>query len=153
MRYLIRAIKYFIKFSILCALIITALVMIGAVEGDINSIFEDGIRSIGKILAFFAAVSAIYPTVGFLRRRLDINKDWSEVRPAIVEYMQERHYEVESVNDETITFRIKGFSSKLSKMFEDRITLTKTPEGYTMEGLRKDVIRLAMGIENRLFTE
>ena len=153
MKYLIRAIKYFIKFSILCALIITALVMIGAVEGDINSIFEDGVQSIGKILVFFAAVSAVYPTVGFFKRRLDIDKDWNEVRPAIVEYMQERQYEVESVNDEVITFRIKGISSKLSKMFEDRITLTKTPEGYIMEGLRKDVLRLAMGIENRLFTE
>ena len=153
MKYLIRSIKYFIKFSILCALIITALVMIGAVEGDINSIFEDGIRSIGKILAFFAAVSAIYPTVGFLRRRLDINKDWNEVRPAVIEYMQERQYEVESINDEVITFRLKGISGKFSKMFEDRITLTNGPEGYTMEGLRKDVIRFAMGIENRLFTE
>lgn len=153
MKYLTRALKYFIKFSILCALIITALVMIGAVEGDINTIFEDGIQSIGKILVFFAAVSAIYPTVGFMKRRLDINKDWSEVRPAVVEYMQERQYEVENVNDEVITFRIKGFSSKFAKMFEDRITLTKTAEGYTMEGLRKDVIRFAMGIENRLFTE
>ena len=127
--------------------------MIGAVEGDINSIFEDGTRSIGKILAFFAAVSAIYPSVGFLKRRLDINNDWSEVRPAVIEYMQERQYEVENINDEVVTFRLKGISGKVSKMFEDRITLAKTPEGYTMEGLRKDVIRFAMGIENRLFTE
>ena len=151
MKYIIRALKYFIKFSILCALIITALVMIGAVEGDINTIFEDGIQSIGKILVFFAAVSAIYPTVGFMKRRLDINKDWSEVRPAVVEYMQERQYEVENVNDEVITFRIKGFSSKFAKMFEDRITVTIIPGGYEFEGLRKDVLRLAAGFETSFY--
>ena len=153
MKHIIRALKYFVKFSILCALIVTALVMIGAVEGDINTIFDEGIRSVVKILVFFAAISAIYPTVGFIKKRLDIDKDWSEVRPAIVEYMQERQYEIVKVHDDSITFRIKGFSSKFSKMFEDRITVTKGPEGYTMEGLRKDVIRFAMGIENQLFVE
>lgn len=153
MKYIIRSLKYFVKFSILCALIVTALVMIGAVEGDINTIFDEGIRSVVKILVFFVAISAIYPVVGFIKRRLDINKEWDEVRPAIVEYMQERQYEIEKVDDDSITFRIKGFSGKFSKMFEDRITLTKGPEGYTMEGLRKDVIRFAMGIENQLFVE
>jgi hypothetical protein len=147
MKHIIRALKYFVKFSILCALIVTALVMIGAVEGDINTIFDEGIRSVIKILVFFAAISAIYPTVGFIKKRLDIDKDWSEVRPAIVEYMQERQYEIEKEDNDSITFRIKGFSGKFSKMFGDRITVTKGPEGYTMEGLRKDVLRIASGLE------
>ena len=40
-------------------------------------------------------------------------------------------------------------AGRLSKMYEDRITLTRTPDGYQMEGLRKDVLRLAVGIENQ----
>ena len=42
---------------------------------------------------------------------------------------------------------------RLSKMYEDRITLRCTPEGYEMEGLRKDVLRLAAGWEHRLNPE
>ena len=42
MKYLVRAVKYFFYFAFLSTAIILALVLIGAVEGDINSIFEGG---------------------------------------------------------------------------------------------------------------
>ena len=42
MKYFIRSVKYFFYFAILTTLIILALVLIGAVEGSIDSIFEDG---------------------------------------------------------------------------------------------------------------
>ena len=35
-------------------------------------------------------------------------------------------------------------------MYEDRITLRRTGDGYELEGLRKDVLRLAAGLEHRL---
>ena len=38
----------------------------------------------------------------------------------------------------------------LLKMFEDRITITRTDSGITMDGLRKDVFRMASGLEYRL---
>ena len=44
MKYLIRSIKYFIYFSLMCTVIVSILVLIGAVEGDINSIFEPSAR-------------------------------------------------------------------------------------------------------------
>ena len=46
MKYFVRAVKYFIYFSLLTTLIVGALVLIGAVEGNINAIFEDGYDSI-----------------------------------------------------------------------------------------------------------
>ena len=42
MRYFIRSVKYFLYFSLLTTVIILALVLLGAVEGDINTIFEGG---------------------------------------------------------------------------------------------------------------
>jgi hypothetical protein len=38
---------------------------------------------------------------------------------------------------------------RMSKMFEDRITVTRVFDGYEFEGLRKDVLRLAAGFETR----
>lgn len=153
MKYLIRSIKYFIYFSVICALIVSALVLIGAVEGDINAIFSEGYGSIGKIALFFAAVAAVYPKVGFISRSICSDKEWQDIRNEVIGYMKERGYELESENAGTVTFRCRSIAGKLSKMYEDRLTMTKTGEGFQLEGLRKDVMRLAMGLEHRLFPQ
>ena len=150
MKHLIRSIKYFIYFSLMCSLIVTALVLIGAVEGGVDSIFEEGYSSIGKIAIFFAIVAAAYPKFGFIRRDMNINGTWDEIRNQTVEFMNERQYSLESEGADKVTFRCKGMAGRLSKMLEDRVTLTKTDDGWQMEGLRKDVMRLASGLENRL---
>ena len=56
MKYLVRAVKYFFYFAFLSTVIILALVLIGAVEGDINSIFEGGYSALWKIALFYLAV-------------------------------------------------------------------------------------------------
>ena len=42
MKYLVRSVKYFFYFAFITTAIVLALVLVGAVEGDINSIFEGG---------------------------------------------------------------------------------------------------------------
>ena len=150
MKYIIRSIKYFIYFSIMCTVIVSALVLIGAVDGDINAIFEDGYASIGKIAIFFALVAAVYPKVAFIKRDISSGKEWSEIREEVIEYMKERQWELESESDGVATFRARGVAARISKMYEDRITITRSVGGYQMEGLRKDVMRLATGLEHRL---
>ncbi|MBQ6687750.1 MAG: hypothetical protein IJN02_00795 [Bacteroidales bacterium] len=150
MQYLIRAIKYFFYFSFLCTATILALVLIGAVEGDINSIFRGGYESLWKIVAFFALVSAVYPKLGFISRKVYINGDMTSVKEPVVEFFRERRYEPEHISEDVLTFRVKGLAGKLSKMYEDRITFRKEEDGFFMEGLRKDVLRLSAGLEHRL---
>ena len=149
MKYFIRAVKYFFYFTLLTTVLITVLVLIGAVENDINAIFEDGTESLWKIVVFFAAVSAVYPKVGFMSRKVEVNRDWQEIREEALEFFKDRRYELESENPGKITFRIKDTRGKLSKMYEDRVTVTRVLDGYEFEGLRKDVIRLAASFESR----
>ena len=151
MKYTVRAIKYFFYFAILTSLIITALVLIGAVEGNINAIFEGGAQALWKIAIFYAAIAAVYPKVGFINREVNVNRDWSEIREEAISFFQDRRYELESETPDKITFRIKGVHGKLSKMYEDRITVTIIPGGYEFEGLRKDVLRLAAGFETSFY--
>lgn len=152
MKYTIRAIKYFFYFAILSTAFITVLILIGAVENNINAIFEEGYNSLWKIAIFFAAISAIYPKLGFINRSVAVNREWSEIREEAINFFNERRYELESETPDKITFRIKGTSGRLSKMFEDRVTVTKVLGGYEFEGLRKDVLRLATSFENRFYT-
>ena len=151
MKYTIRAIKYFFYFSILTTAIITALILIGAVENDINAIFEGGAKSLWKIAVFFAAVAAVYPKVGFMTRKVEVNRDWNEIREETLEFFKDRRYELESETADKITFRIKGVQGRLAKMYEDRVTVTRVLDGYEFEGLRKDVLRIATGFETRFY--
>ena len=152
MKYLVRSIKYFFYFALLSTALITALVRIGAVENDINAIFEEGYNSLWKIGVFFAAVSAVYPKVGFIVRNVAVNREWSEIREEAISFFSARRYELESETPDQITFRIKGTAGKLSKMFEDRVTVTRTLDGYVFEGLRKDVLRLGASFENKFYS-
>ena len=153
MKYLIRSIKYFFYFAIITTLIILALILIGAVEGDINAIFDGGIESLWKVAAFFAIVAAVYPKFGFYSRRLEVTADWEEVRGKAKTFFQEKPFVLESEGDDRISFRRRDILSRITKMYEDRITLTKTDEGYFLEGLRKDVILYATGFERNFPVE
>lgn len=151
MKYLIRAVKYFFYFAILTTVIVLALVLIGAVESDINTIFEDGYGSLWKIAMFFAVIAAVYPKFGFITRKLDVQQaGWEQISDVATEYFSEHRYVVESRAKECITFRRRDIAGRIAKMGEDRITLSSTEDGYILEGLRKDLILYATGLEYRL---
>ena len=147
MKYTIRAIKYFFYFAFFATAIILALVFIGIVEADINAIFEHGYDDLWKIALFFGAVAAVYPNVAFINRQVTVDGERNIVKEDIKRFLEDRHYDLESEDAEGMTFRIHGLAGKLSKMYEDRITIRWNSDGFTMEGLRKDILRLATGLE------
>lgn len=147
MKYTIRAIKYFFRFAFLATAIILALVFIGIVEADINAIFEHGYDDLWKIAVFFGVVAAVYPNLAFINRQVAVDGERNTVKEDIKRFMLERHYDLESEDAEGMTFRIHGLAGKLSKMYEDRITIRWNADGFMMEGLRKDILRLATGLE------
>lgn len=150
MKYFIRSVKYFIYFSLLCTLIVYALVLTGMASGDINEIFEGGYDAIWKIAVFFALVAAVYPKFGFITRKIETDRSWEEVINTATEYLKAARYVPEHESEDIITFRFSSMAGRLTKMFEDRITITRTDSGFKMEGLRKDVFRMASTIEYRL---
>jgi hypothetical protein len=147
MKYIIRAIKYFFYFAFFATAIILALVFIGIVEADINAIFEHGYEDLWKIAVFFGIVAAVYPNLAFITRQINIEGERNTIKEDIKTFMRERRYDLECEDSEGMTFRVHGIAGKLSKMYEDRITIRWNAEGFTMEGLRKDLLRLAAGLE------
>ena len=106
-----------------------------------------------KIAVFFVLVASVYPKLGFISRKIYVSKDLSQIREEVVTFMSERSYGFESETYESITFRYKGTMGRLTRMCEDRIVLTRTAEGYYLDGLRKDVLRLATSLEYKLNPE
>ena len=152
MKYFIRAVKYFFYFAFLTTAIVLVLVFIGAVEGDINSIFEGGYDALWKIALFFACVAAVYPKLAFIRRDVCISAEWKDIRTDVIAFFKERRYELESEEGDSATFRLRNMTGRIAKMCEDRLTLRKGPLGYTLEGLRKDALHIATALEHRFAT-
>ena len=150
MKYLIRAIKYFFYFAIITTALVAALVFIGAVEGNIDAIFEGGYTALWKMAVFFAAIAAVYPKAGFITRKISTERTWDEIRNEVINFMKERHYDLETEEGGKLTFRHRGTLDKIRRMYEDRITITAGEDGFEMEGLRKDVFRFSTNLEYRL---
>ncbi|MBO5195318.1 MAG: hypothetical protein J6B62_10550 [Bacteroidales bacterium] len=150
MKYFIRSVKYFIYFCAILAIMVGALILIGAAEANIETLFRGGYDALWKIAALFAVISAIYPKVGFIRREASVPGNWDEIKGDIRRYMEENHYDFEKEEAGSMSFRHKGFASRLSRMFEDRIVITPAFGGVTVDGPRKDAIRVATGIEYRM---
>ena len=146
MKYLVRSVKYFFYFALLTSLILFALVFLGMADSNIANNFEGGYSAFWKMALFYAAVAAIYPKLAFINRKLYIDPS-VDIKAETVRFFQDRRYVLESQTDDTLTFRVAGMGTRLVKMCEDRITITRTLDGYYMEGHRKDVLRLASSLE------
>ena len=147
MKYIVRALKYFVYISLIVTIILAVLVALKLVSSDINVMFRNGWGSILQIALMFLAVSAIYPRFGYTKRGVRVPGSYAEIRDKVVSFMEERGYELETEEGENLTFRLRNKFNRAARTWEDRITLTRELAGFYMEGISKDVARLASALE------
>lgn len=145
MRYIIRAVKYFVYISIIVIVILTALVLLKAVSPDINVMFTNGWKSVGMIACMFAGVSAFYPMFGYTKRLATVLGELSGLRKDVVEYMEGRKYVLESEDDTKMTFRARSRMHRI--IWDDRITIEKGLGGFYVEGVSREVAKIVSGLE------
>ena len=146
LQYIIRAINYFFYFTILLTLIMTVLILTHFVDGNIETMFVNGYDSIWQIALMFAVIAAVYPYFGYVKKSFSLPGEYSELRDKIIQYMESRGYRLESEKGENMTFRNRNLLKRLTRMFEDRISLTRILGGFEIEGLRKDCIFMRWGL-------
>ena len=148
MKYIIRVIKYFFYVTIIMALILWVLTLLKVVEGNPEVMFRNGYKSLWQIALMFLVVAAVYPRFGFGKRGARVAGDPAEHRGEIVAFMEERGYRLEKeAEGGVLCFVLRSPLRRVLKMWEDRITVTPELPGYVLEGISKDVIRLAAGLE------
>jgi len=147
MKYFVRVIKYFVYITVIVTLILTTLVLLKLVSPDINVMFRNGYNSIWQIALAFLGVSAFYPRFGYTNRGVILPGEPAEIRRGIKEYMLDRGYELETENGDDMTFRLISKFKRAAKMWEDRITFSRYLSGYYIEGITKEVTRIASSLE------
>lgn len=147
MKYLIRSVKYFFWFAIVLAIMMVIMSLLGMVELNLDSMFKDGIKSVWQIAVMFLVLAFVYPISGFMKKDALIPGDYADIRDGVIKVMESKGYMLETEEGENMTFRFRSMGMRAFKMFEDRITLTRTPRGFQVEGLRRIVVRIVGALE------
>ncbi len=150
MRYFIRSLKTFVYFLLIFVLIVAVFVITGMTEFDIETMFRDGYRSLWQILGILVLIAAVYPKVSYVKATPRVHTSLSSSKVQIAGMMQEFGYEQEKDADGIMTFRLKSAGGRLSRKFEDRIIFGEEANRITVEGLRKDVVRIVSRMEYRM---
>ena len=147
MTYLRRALKYFVQMTFIVAAIIFALMLAGVVDKDINRAFQHGWTSVWWILGLFAAISLVYPFFGYQKRTIHLSGDPAGHRDGIVEALRSRGYVPEERTDDALSFHLASPVNRVTRFWEDRITLTPVLGGWEAEGLSRDLVRMISSID------
>jgi len=150
MKYLRRALKYFIRMTVLVVVILGVLMIAGLVSSDINIAFRDGWRSVGMIAAILGGISLLYPYFGYASRGLAVGGEYGELRGPIVEYMEQKGYVLEKEEGENMVFHLSSPTGRISRLWEDQVTFTREIAGFRVEGLNRDIVRLVGGLAYKL---
>ena len=130
MKYFIRSVKYFVYFAFMCGIILV-LTFHFSVKPEgltlMDMLMVDG--SIYKMLAFFVAVAAVYPALGFQKK------------PVYV------YYVIAQESATSITFKLRNPFLRVLRLCEDYVTIDYAENPIIIDGLRKDVLRFGRGIE------
>ena len=151
MQYLRRALKFLIEFLIVF-FVITGLIWFLTIRkgGEVpySQIFEEG--AIPKLAVFFVAVAAIYPFLSFITRKIQLKSPFADYRSIVVEVFRSLGYIIEDENDKMISFRMERSADRLTRFFEDRITVSKTDSPMILKGYRRDLDRIVRNINYKI---
>lgn len=147
MKYFIRSLKYLLYFSFMCGIILVLMFHFSVKPEGLtllDMLLVD--NSLYKMLAFFVAVAAIYPALGFQKKEVYIS-NFAEHKKEIVELFENANYVIDSESATTISFRLRNPFLRLLRIYEDYVTIDFSGNPVLMEGLRKDILRFSRGIE------
>ena len=154
MKYLIRSLKYLLYFLVIFFIIVGLLFLWQYTKNtDITfaGLFREG--SLPELVIFFLLVAAIYPALGFVKRKFHLNGDYAKYAGTIENTHKDAGYEIGSKDDEKVVFRHRKAITRLTRMYEDAIVFDLREDPIVVDGLRKDVDRILRAISYRISRE
>jgi len=150
MKYIRRAVKYFIQITFLFVVIIAALMLTGMVSKDVAIAFQKGWTSIAYIAVAFIAMSAVYPYFGYGKRNIRAQGDPADYKESIKEALEGRGYRLAGEEDGAMLFKLTSPLNRLARLYEDTVTIKPVLGGFEAEGLIRDLSRVVMAIDHKI---
>lgn len=147
MRYLVRAIKYFVAFCVLYVGILWLSLRMSGMEVSVwDSVAVTMQTTRGRLLAAAVVVlSAAYPRFGFVTRRVECMAD--EDAEQIESAFAVSGFRKVSQTDDGMVFRADNIVRRLTLLGEDEITVRQYGQWVEITGIRRAVARVAYRLE------
>ena len=151
-KYILRSIKCLFLVGFLFCAVVLIMFYTSEHEPDLKpwDLFKGNLT---KVLIFFGAYAVVYPLIGYSKKDVAIGDALITKRQTIVNALNDMNLaeETDSQNIHNyMRFRNKSAIVKILRLGEDAVTLTESDGMLTIEGQRKDVVRVAMRIERVL---
>ncbi len=152
MKYLIRSVKTFFSFA-LYLVVLTALMLTFSDNGltlqeayldPEVGLFRD--NNLIKMLAFLILVASVYPMFSFVKKDTFVSGGYAENAAEIHQVFEKQGYIKVSEDNEKVYYRKSSGLVRLMRYFEDEVSITKLESPLVIDGMRKDVYRLASSI-------
>ena len=144
MKYVIRAIKYFVAFCVLYL----GIVWLGlkSSNGMEHSVWESVMMTMqttrGLMLAAAVVVlSALYPRFGFMSRRVEC--DMVEDREQLLKAFSLSGFALKEESDSRMVFRADNLARRIVMLFEDEIVVEQYAQWVEITGIRRGVANAA----------
>jgi len=146
-KYLLRVVKYIVFYAVLIFLM---LVVVYFTSDNQNISFWELIRpgQQTNLIILVVVFSVIYPFIGFTKQKIYTNTPFAQDKEAIVRIFTESGFIQALDNDGKLVFKAKRISMRIFRVFEDKITLDYRDNPLVMEGMRRDVQRIARHMEH-----
>lgn len=137
-RYLVRAGKYFVRLVLLVAVLCGILIVTGYTSWETLQAVRRTDR-VYLLLGAFIVFPLMYPFFGFVRREVRGSLDGN--REVIVKLLEVNGYRLVSDSPERMVFRANP--AKRAMLFgEDAVTIAAEPGYITLEGPRREVVKV-----------
>lgn len=147
MKYLVRAIKYFVAFCVLYVGILWLSLRMSGMDVSVwDSVAVTMQTTRGVLLAVAVVVlSAVYPRFGFVTRRVECSVD--EDSEQIATAFEMSGFRMVSKSDDGLVFRADNIIRRLMLLGEDEITVHQYGQWVEITGIRRAVARVAYRLE------
>lgn len=150
MKYLVRSFKSLLWIVSIFAIMVLILILVNDQMSFDNLFQEGGMFKEGsgwKLIAFFVLASAVYPALSYVKKETFVYGTFESNRDKIIEVFTRMEYVLVREDSETATFRKAKALTRFMRQYEDAVTITKGESPLILSGIRKDIVRLASGIE------
>jgi len=107
-----------------------------------------------KIILFFVAYAAVYPLIGYSKKDIAFGEGFASRKQEIANLLREMNLvpsqTAAPVDPSVMKLHNNSAIIRVLRLFEDTVTLTDNGGMVTIEGQRKDVVRVAMKLESYL---
>lgn len=144
--YLRRVVKYIIFYTVFI-LALLALVYFTSKNQEIT--FWELIRpgSQRNLILLIIAFSAVYPFIGFIRKDITVPRFNAEDKEMVCNFFAEAGFLLVSDESSMMIFRASRWDMRLFRVFEDKIILDYNENPLLIDGMRRDVMRVARHME------